>query len=395
MFVRWLLLAIPVSLALEYVVHAPPLVVFVGGIVAIFPLAEWIRRATEQMAESFGSAIGGLLNVTFGNLAEMLLAIFVLLDGHPDVVKGQITGSILGNGLLGLGLAIVAGSWKRDKQTFNRASAGRLSSLLILAVIALLLPALFHMTERSVVSAAEGQLRDERLSLGVSVVLICVYIANLRVFAGDASRRLQRDASGGRRVETRRSGEDSTGALSVGAPSTREASDTGAQKSPHWSVRRSLGVLIGATALVAWEAELISGSLTSAASSLGVSTFFLGIIVLAVIGNAAEYVSAVYFARRNRMSLVMGITVGSSIQVALFVAPLLVLVSFALGRPDEPGLLQPPRADRDRQRRVQRERDFAGRRDHLVRGGLAVGGVRALRPRLLLCRTVMSPTFRR
>lgn len=327
MLLRWLLLAVPISLALEYVLHAPPLVVFVGGIVAIFPLAEWIRRATEQMAEAFGSAIGGLLNVTFGNLAEMLLAIFVLLDGHPDVVKGQITGSILGNGLLGLGLAIVAGSWKRDKQTFNRASAGRLSSLLILSVIALLLPALFHLAERGLVSTAEGQLRDERLSLGVSVVLIVVYVANLvyslvthrDVFSAS---HLEEDEGAPHRARVRT---QTSTAVELGAPvETAKA---------QWSVARSLSVLIGATALVAWEAELIAGSLTIAAASLGVTTFFLGIIVLAVIGNAAEYVSAVYFARQNRMSLVMGITVGSSIQVALFVAPLLVLISYALGRP--------------------------------------------------------------
>ncbi|MEP7380478.1 MAG: calcium/proton exchanger [Gemmatimonadota bacterium] len=327
MLFRWLLLAIPLSLTLEYVVHAPALVIFVGGIVAIFPLAEWIRRATEQMAEAFGSAIGGLLNVTFGNLAEMLLAIFVLLDGHPDVVKGQITGSILGNGLLGLGLAIVVGSWGRDKQVFNRASAGRLSSLLILAVIALLLPALFHLAERGSVSAAEAGIRDERLSLGVSVVLIVVYIANL-IYSLVTHRDVFR-ASRHEEDEPETRGE-------VDVPpqgSATGATNADAGVEARWPVRRSLAVLVGATAFVAWEAELIAGSLTEAASSMGVSTFFLGIIVLAVIGNAAEYVSAVYFARQNRMSLVMGITVGSSIQVALFVAPLLVLISYALGRP--------------------------------------------------------------
>ncbi len=327
MLFRWFLLAIPLSLALEYVVHAPALVVFIGGIVAIFPLAEWIRRATEQMAETFGSAIGGLLNVTFGNLAEMLLAIFVLLDGHPDVVKGQITGSILGNGLLGLGLAIVAGSWGRDKQVFNRASAGRLSSLLILAVIALLLPALFHLAEGGSVSAAEAGIRDERLSLGVSVVLIVVYIANL-IYSLVTHRDVFR-ASRHEEDEPETRGEPD---LSPQGSAT-SATSAGARVAARWPVRRALAVLVGATAIVAWEAELIAGSLTVAASSLGVSAFFLGIIVLAVIGNAAEYVSAVYFARRNRMSLVMGITVGSSIQVALFVAPLLVLISYALGRP--------------------------------------------------------------
>lgn len=330
MFIRWLLLAIPISLALEYLVHAPPLAVFAGGIVAIFPLAEWIRRATEHMAEALGSAIGGLLNVTFGNLAEMLLAVFVLLDGHTDVVKGQITGSILGNGLLGLGLAVVAGSWNRESQTFNRASAGRLASLLILAVIALILPALFHIAERGTVSAAEAAVRDERLSLGVSIVLICVYIANLLYTLVT-----HRDVfSSSHSDESERRAEESDGEANVaGNASVDKQGDAAPRSKERWSVGRSLAVLVGATAFVAWEAELISNSLTQAAASIGVSTFFLGIIVLAVIGNAAEYVSAVYFARRNRMSLVMGITVGSSIQVALLVAPLLVLVSYALGQP--------------------------------------------------------------
>ncbi|MEO6446840.1 MAG: calcium/proton exchanger [Gemmatimonadaceae bacterium] len=314
MLFRWLLLAVPISLALEYLVHAPPLVVFASGIVAIFPLAEWIRRATEHMARILGSAIGGLLNVTFGNLAEMLLAAFVLMDGHTDVVKGQITGSILGNGLLGLGLAILVGSWGRERQTFNRASAGRLSSLLILSVIALLLPALFHLAESGRVTVGEAAIRDERLSLGVSVVLIVVYVANL-VY----SLVTHRDVFSSSREEEE--------------AEEKESAWNGGERDAPWSMWQSLAVLVGGTAFVAWEAELVSGSLTATATVLGVSTFFLGVIVLAVIGNAAEYVSAVYFARRDRMSLVMGITVGSSIQVALFVAPLLVLISYALGKP--------------------------------------------------------------
>lgn len=314
MIFRLLLLMIPASLLLEYVFHAPALVVFGAAIVAVVPLAEWIRRATEQLAYSLGSAIGGLLSVTFGNLAEMLLAIFVLLDGHPDVVKGQITGSILGNGLLGLGLAIVAGSWGRDRQHFNRASAGRLSSLLVLSVIALLMPALFHLAELGLVSSAEAGLRDERLSLGVSIVLIVVYIANL-VY----SLVTHRDSFRASREEEPDAHEPTSGVKEVRAGG--------------WSKGRAIAVLVGATAVVAWEAELIAGSLTASASALGVTTFFLGVIVLAVVGNASEYVSAVYFARKDRMSLVMGITVGSSIQIALFVAPLLVLISYALGKP--------------------------------------------------------------
>jgi Ca2+:H+ antiporter len=310
MVFRWLLLLVPLSLALTHVLHASPLVQFAAAMAGIVPLAEWIRRATDELAHSLGSAVGGLLNVTFGNVAELLLAVFVLLDGHADVVKGQITGSIIGNGLLGLGLAVVAGSWGREKQTFNRASAGRLSSLLILSVIALLLPALFHLTERAAVGTATTNHLDEHLSLGVSVVLIVVYAANL-IYTLVTHRDVFATPD-----------EDD-------APGT--AREAGAR--PTWPVWRSLAVLVGGTAFVAWEAEIVSSALTATASSLGVTTFFLGVIVLAVIGNASEYLAAVYYARRNQMSMAMSITVGSSIQVALLVAPLLVILSYLLGRP--------------------------------------------------------------
>jgi Ca2+:H+ antiporter len=308
----WLLLLVPVSLAVTYLFHANPLLVFAVAILAIVPLAEWIRRATEELAHTLGSALGGLLNLTFGNVAELLLAIFVLLDGHADVVKGQITGSILGNGLLGLGLAIVFGTWGRARQTFNRASAGRLSSLLMLAVIALLMPALFTFTERHAVGPAETTVLDERLSLGVSVVLLLVYGANL-VYTFVT----HRDVFA---TEEDDAGDAASGEAGQGSGAT-------------WPVWRSVAVLVGATAFVAWEAEIVSEALTSTADALGVTTFFLGVIVLAVIGNVSEYVSAVYFARKNRMTLAMGLTVGSTIQVALLVAPLLVLISYFVGRP--------------------------------------------------------------
>jgi Ca2+:H+ antiporter len=303
----WLLLAVPVSLTLEYVFHAPPAVVFGAGLVAIVPLAEWMRRATEHLAERLGPGIGGLLNVTFGNLAEMLIAVFVLMDGQAAVVKGQLTGSIIGNGLLGLGLAIVVGSWGRNKQTFSREGAGRLSSLLMLSMIALLMPALFDLTERSVRTPLEVQVSDEKLSLGVSILLITVYVANL--------------------VYTLVTHRDS---FSAG---TADAIAEEIGESAIWPVWKSLGLLVIATAFVAWEAEIISGALSGTAEALGVSMFFLGVIVLAVIGNAAEYVAAVYFARKDQMSMVMTITVGSSIQVALFVAPGLVILSRMLGKP--------------------------------------------------------------
>lgn len=300
MLINLLLLLVPISIVLERLVHAPAPWVFAAAVVAIVPLAEWIRRATEQLAHRAGSAIGGLLNVTFGNMAELILAMFVLAAGEPNVVKGQITGSIIGNSLLGLGLAAVAGGIGREKQVFKRERAGLLSSLLNLSVIALMLPALFDYTERGLVAPAYVGTLEARLSLGVAIVLIAVYVANLvytlvthrDVFAFD------------------------------------EEGQTDA-----WPLWRSLGVLVVGTALTALEAELVSGALAATAGQLGLSPFFLGVIVLAVVGNAAEYISAVYFARRDRMGLVITITVGSTIQVALLTAPVLVLVSHAMGRP--------------------------------------------------------------
>ena len=298
-----LLLFIPVALLLEYVVHAPAPWVFVTAVISIIPLAEWIRRATEQLAATAGSAIGGLLNVSFGNAAELIIALFVLSSGHADVVKAQITGAIIGNSLLGLGLAIVAGSFVRPTQTFSRERAGQLGSMLMLAMIALLIPALFDYTERGHLPAAQTADLDERLSLGVSVVLIAVYVMNL--------------------VYT----------LVTHRDVFASAAEDDEQGTAHWSTKKSIGVLVAATGVTALQAELVSSSLEGTATGLGLTPFFLGVTVLAVVGNAAEYISAVYFARRNRMGLVMSITVGSTIQIALLVAPLLVIVSYLFGTP--------------------------------------------------------------
>jgi len=305
MIVNLLLLLIPLSVVLEYVLHVSPVWVFAASVLAIVPLAEWIRRATENLAVRAGSEIGGLVNVTFGNMAELIIALFILRGGATDVVKAQITGSIIGNALLGLGLAILVGGWKRHTQTFPRERAGLQSSLLILSVIALLVPALFDFTERGLnQTLGERSRLDEQLSLGVSVVLIVMYIANivytLVTHKGVFSREDEEDASHGEGV---------------------------------WPMWKSIAVLLGATALIALEAELVSGALEATSSTLGLSPFFLGVTVLAVVGNAAEYVSAVYFARRDRMGLVFTITVGATVQVALLTAPILVIVSYFMGHP--------------------------------------------------------------
>jgi Ca2+:H+ antiporter len=279
-------------------VNSGPLwIFFVAGLAILF-LADWIRRATEQLAHISGPAIGGLVNVTFGNATELILALFVLAAGHPAVVKGQITGSIVGNSLLGLGLAIVVGTWGREKLRFHRGRAGLLSSLLFLAVIGLTVPAFFDYTERN--SPADRGVLDERLSLGVSCVLLALYVANLFY-----TLITHRDVF---RIE-------------------REAEHAG------WSAWTAILVLAAATALSAFEAHLISSALEASAELLHLSTFFLGVTVLAVIGNAGEYTSAIYFARQKQMSLTLGVTIGSTIQVAILLAPLLVVISYLMGNP--------------------------------------------------------------
>ena len=300
----WLLLLVPASLASAYLTSPESISTFIISTLAVIPLAEWIRRATEHLALRAGAAIGGLLNVSFGNSAELILALFVLAAGKGDVVKAQLTGAIIGNSLLGLGLAIIVGSIGREKQTFNRAHAGQLASVLVLSTIGLTLPALFDYSMGG--ETPSGRLiRDEHFSLAVSVVLNLVYVANL-VYT----------------LVTHRG---------VFAYAEDDAHD--AESHEPWPIWKAIAVLATATMVTALEAEQISGALESTAAQLGLSEFFLGIILLAVIGNAAEYVSAMYFARKNQMGLAVSITVGSTIQISLMVAPVLVIVSALMGQP--------------------------------------------------------------
>ena len=292
---------VPVAAVLHYGLGVAPIWVFVTGAVGVGVLADWLRAATEQLAKHTGSAVGGLLSVSLGSVAELLLALFVLAQGQADVVHAQITGSIIGTSLLGLGLAIVIGGATRERQTFKRERAGLLSSLLILVVIALLLPAVFDVTARRVTHSGDVGISEEWLSLAVSAVLLVLYCANLAYTLVT-----HRDvfASG-------------------------EEPDAGSA----WGLWRCLAVLAVATVAAALESELISDSLVEAARSLGLSPTFVGVIVLALVGTIADLFSAVWFARQDRMGLVMTICIGSAIQMALVVAPLLVILSWLIGTP--------------------------------------------------------------
>jgi len=295
-----LLAFVPLSLVLKYLVGSSAVVVFVTSAIAIAALAEWVRRATDQLADRVGPAIGGLLTISFGSIAELVLALFVLMQGHTEVVQAQIAGSIMATSLLGLGLAIIVGGAMRERQRFQPERAGLLSTLLILVVIALLLPAVFDLTGRTSGQQAQLTVTDEEVSLGVSVVLLLLYLANLvytlvthrDIFSADKP-------------------EGGTG----------------------WSLSRSLAVLIGATAAIALESELLSTALEESAGALHLSPIFLGVIVLAVVGTAGDLFAASWFAYEDRMGLVLQICIGSAIQVALVLAPLLVLASWFLGRP--------------------------------------------------------------
>ena len=296
MVATYLLILIPISLGLAYF-HARSELVFFSSAIAIVVLAEWMRRGTEEMAKRAGGMIGGLLSVTFGNIAELILALFVLKSGNVAVVKATITGSIISNSLLGLGIAILAGSWGHRKQTFSRERVGLLSSLYIISLIALMLPALFDYTERRT-HVGDPARMETHLSLGVAIVLIAVYVGNL--------------------VYTMVTHRD---VFSAGEHFER----------PTWPLVKTLLVLVGATVFVAIESELVSQMIDKTAVSLGMTEFFLGIIILPIISNAAEYVSAIYFARTDQMNMVMSIAVGASIQVALLTAPVLVIASYIIG----------------------------------------------------------------
>ncbi|MBA3551449.1 MAG: calcium/proton exchanger [Actinobacteria bacterium] len=290
----WLLVLVPVSLAADFLFHNE-LLTFLTAAGAILPLAGLIGEGTEELAVHAGPRVGGLLNATFGNVTELIIAIFLVLDDEIDVVKASLTGSILGNLLLVLGLSFLVGGLRHREQSFNAQAAGVHASSLILAVIGLLMPALFVLT-----TGQHDFIEREVVSASVAVVLMALYVLAL-VFVMVTHEHLFR------------------------TPSHDEQ--------PRWSRKRALGVLIGATVLVALEAELLVGALEPALADLGLSKFFVGLILVPIIGNAAEHSSAILFAARNKVDVTLEIAIGSSTQVALFVAPVLVFVSLAVGHP--------------------------------------------------------------
>jgi Ca2+:H+ antiporter len=311
---RWLLGAegwpyllspmIPIAVVLEFA-HASPAAIFVTSALGVVPPAALMGRATEELAARSGPGIGGLLNVTFGNFPELVIAFFALLEGLQEVVKASIIGSIIGNILLVLGASMFVGGLGRKEQRFHVQAVGAQSAMLLLAVTALVMPAVFQLVDGGGLPRPGAEDVNfgstlEHLSLAVALVLIVSYIAGLFF-----SLRTHRDVF----------------------------NPTHEPEAGHvpWTTRRSVIALAIAGVVVGVMSEILVGSLSEAAKSIGLSEFFIGAIVVAIVGNVAEHWVAVYVARKDQMDLAVNIAIGSSAQIALFVAPMLVLLSFVFG----------------------------------------------------------------
>jgi Ca2+:H+ antiporter len=296
---------IPIAIVLE-VAHAGAVVIFFASALGVIPTAALMGRATEELAVRSGPGIGGLLNVTFGNAPELIIALFALGAGLHEVVKASIIGSIMGNTLLVLGAAMFVGGWGRDRQRFDRTAASAQSSMLLLAAAALVMPAVYELVDgRGLpLPGAERVHYDttvQSLSAAVAVVLILSYAAGLWF-----SLKTHRDL-----FNPVHDGDDEHG--------------------EPWSVRKAIIALAIAGVAVGVMSEILVDSISDAAETLGLSEFFIGVIIVAIVGNAAEHWVAVLVARKDKMDLAVNIAIGSSAQIALFVAPVLVLTSFVVG----------------------------------------------------------------
>jgi Ca2+:H+ antiporter len=310
--VHFLGVFIPAAIGLE-LAHADPVLVFGAAALGVIPCAAVMGEATEAIAAKTGPGIGGLLNVTFGNAPELIIAFFALLEGLQEVVKASIVGSIIGNVLLVMGAAMLVGGWNREKQTFSHTAATAQSGMLFLALAALIFPAIFQLIHGGALPGVGDERVDfgsdlEKLSLGVALVLLLSYAAGLWFS-----------------LKTHRA---------VFNPFSEEEEE----EAHHWPVRRAAIYLALSAVAVGVMSEVLVGSISAASEDIGLSEFFVGVFVVAIVGNAAEHWVAVLVAAKDKMDLAVNIAIGSSAQIALFVAPVLVLASFVVG-PDPMALV--------------------------------------------------------
>lgn len=304
--VYYLSVFIPIAVVLDLAGASAPLIFFTSAI-GVIPTAALMSDATEQLATRAGPGIGGLLNVTFGNAPELIIAFFALEKGLQEVVKASLVGSVIGNSLLVLGASMFFGGLGRERQTFNRTAAHTQAGMLLLATAALVLPAVFQLVHGGGLPRVSEERHDfgsdlETLSLGVAIILMLSYVAGLWF-----SLRTHRDL------------------FNV------ESDDDEGVDANTWTIRKSVILLAIAGVLVGLMSEILVGSIEEASHQIGLSQFFVGVFVVAIVGNAAEHYVAVVVAMKNKMDLAVNIAIGSSAQIALFVAPVLVLLSFIFG----------------------------------------------------------------
>jgi len=294
--VNWLLLFIPVTFALEHT-GVPDPWVFFSAALAIVPVAALIVRSTEQLSTYTGDAVGGLLNASFGNAPELIIALVALRAGLVDMVRASLVGAILANLLLALGVAFLLGGLKYRTQTYNAGAARLYSSMMLVAAFSLMVPSAFS----RFFAPGETIRAEALLNVGLAVVLLVAYALYLVFML-----KTHPDEFAGEGAKDKGHGHDG----------------------PRWSLGRAIGGLVVASLLAAWMSEILVGAAEGTGEALGLSPVFIGIVFLAIVGGAAESSSAIAMARRDKMDLTMGIALGSSIQIALFVAPVLVLASY-------------------------------------------------------------------
>jgi Ca2+:H+ antiporter len=294
--INWLLLFVPLAVVLDHVSGLPAPVIFFSASLAIIPIAAMIVRATEQLATRTGDAVGGLLNATFGNAPELIIALVALKAGYLDMVRASLVGAILANLLLALGGAFLLGGLRFHEQRFNSTAARAYSTMMFLAAISMTVPSAF-----SRVFAPETVIRQKQiLNVGIAGLLLVVYGLYVLYSLKTHSSAFASVESEGHAVH----GEE------------------------EWGLPRAIGSLVAASVLAAWMSEILVGAAEATGKSLGMSQVFIGIVFIAVVGGAAESGSAIAMGRKNKMDLSVGIALGSCIQIALFVAPLLVLASY-------------------------------------------------------------------
>lgn len=295
-YLSLLFVFVPVAIIGE-LLHGSPVLIFVAAALAVIPGAGLMGRATEELAAHTGPRIGGLLNATLGNAAELIITLFAIRAGLLDLVKASITGSIIGNVLLVMGFSLLLGGIKNGTQHFDRTQAGVNATQLLLAVMALMIPSIFFFAHTETNGPVES------LSLGTAVMMLVIYALGL-LFA-----------------------------FRVATPEPELGREVEAEHHSTWSTRTAVLVLLGATVLIAVLSEVLVGAVEHTVETLGVSEFFIGIIVVPLVGNVAEHAVAVQTAWKNKMELSMAVSIGSSLQIALFVAPLLVFISLLMGHP--------------------------------------------------------------